>query len=330
MNNNYNIDMEEDNELSLKMSVCMKKIIISRNSLSDAQVRCLSTLLSNNITLKTLIIRYNTFFKYDEDDNDNDDRDYILEPLVEALKGLINLTTLNIGGNEITNGGINTLINVLNFTRITTFNITNNYICDAGAEALAQMLKSNTNLTTLIISKNNISFLGAKCIADSLEMNTTLLTLSISYNRIGDDGVNYLAGALKKNSTLTTLSINYNRISRRGAHYLLDALKINTTLTTLDISKTESYNIEFNIESQIGKDNINQIHLKCKNKINNTDEIEITTLIKRNQNLFKNKNISLFNIICNKLKHNSITILNDSLSKDVFDRFKEFNEIIFY
>jgi len=102
---------------------------------------------------------------------------------------------------------------------------------------LVDILNTNATITTLDISNNAIGNAGAQALAEALKGNTTLTILNFSDNQIGDVGVIALANVLKENNTLTKLDISRNNVGYDGAKALAEALKGNTTLTTLDISR---------------------------------------------------------------------------------------------
>ncbi|CAF4541930.1 unnamed protein product, partial [Didymodactylos carnosus] len=118
---------------------------------------------------------------------------------------------------------------------LTTLDLGWNQISDGGGEALAEALKVNKTLTTLDLGGNQISARGGEALAKTLKVNKTLTTLNLQSNQTSDGGGEALAEALKVNKTLTTLDLGGNQISDRGGEALAEALKVNTTLTTLDL-----------------------------------------------------------------------------------------------
>jgi len=118
------------------------------------------------------------------------------------------------------------------------FNFSANEIGDAGAIALAAVLKENETLTSLKISMNKIGDAGAIALAAALKENKKLTSLDLSANQIGIEGVKALAEALKKNKTLTNLNIYFSRIGDAGAADIVEALKANQTLTSLGIANS--------------------------------------------------------------------------------------------
>ena len=115
-------------------------------------------------------------------------------------------------------------------------NIPYNEVCDEGAIAFSERLKTNTTLTILGTSKNNITCDGAIAIAEALKVNNTLEKLNISLNKIFDDGAIAFSECLKTNTTLIELDLSGNEITYKGASAIAKALIINNTLRKLNIS----------------------------------------------------------------------------------------------
>jgi Ran GTPase-activating protein (RanGAP) involved in mRNA processing and transport len=114
-------------------------------------------------------------------------------------------------------------------------NLWNNKIGDAGAQALAEMLKVNNTLQKLGLGGNQIGDAGAQALAEMLKIHSTLQQLDLGYNRMGDDGAQALAEMLKINSTLQQLDLGYNRMGDDGAQALAEMLKVNSALQQLNL-----------------------------------------------------------------------------------------------
>ncbi|KAL0209209.1 hypothetical protein P9112_011796 [Eukaryota sp. TZLM1-RC] len=83
---------------------------------------------------------------------------YRLFALARALERNSTLTTLNLGGNNITSEGASALARALERnSTLTTLNLISSNITSKGARALARALERNSTLTTLYLGRNNIS-----------------------------------------------------------------------------------------------------------------------------------------------------------------------------
>lgn len=133
-------------------------------------------------------------------------------------KHLPQLTSLDVGSNEITKVGIRAITK--NLPQLTSLSITNNLIGDEGASAISELKE----LTSLSLGLNQISKSGARKIAECL---TKLTSLSIDRNEIGETGAASIAEHLK---TLTYLNVGGNQIGDKVASLIAERL---TKLTSL-------------------------------------------------------------------------------------------------
>lgn len=63
---------------------------------------------------------------------------------------------------------------------ISTYNLSDNQIGDAGAIVLSDALKNSQYIVSLDISNNGLTHQGAQSIFEALKKNTTLVELNIS------------------------------------------------------------------------------------------------------------------------------------------------------
>jgi len=106
--------------------------------------------------------------------------------------------------------------NIANLKRllaeITSLNLNNFQIGDAGAKILTSALEDNHTITSLYLVNTKIGDAGTQVIAIVLANNNTLRTLDLSENKIGDAGGQVIAAALEYNRTLISLSLRANEI----------------------------------------------------------------------------------------------------------------------
>ncbi len=103
-------------------------------------------------------------------------------------------------------------------------------IGDAGARALAEVLKEDRTLIRMDLKGNKIGNAGAGALAEVLKINSTLTQIDLGFNQISDAGAGALAEALKENRTLTQMDLKGNKIGDAGARALIDALKGDNTM----------------------------------------------------------------------------------------------------
>lgn len=101
-------------------------------------------------------------------------------------------------------------------TTITNLVITNSWIDDTTTKFFAEAIQANpqTKITTLDLGYNKIGDEGANALAEMLKTNTTINTLCLSWNEIRNEGDKAIAQAIKANpqTKITTLDLKNNLI----------------------------------------------------------------------------------------------------------------------
>ena len=132
---------------------------------------------------------------------------------------------------------------------LTSLELSDYQIGDAGAAQLADCLRVNSTLTSLDLWNSSIGDAGARqfaeCLhvsvalthlAECLRVNATLTCLFLSISGIGEAGATLLAACLRINTTLMYLGLACNEIGDGGATQLADCLRVNATLTGLHLA----------------------------------------------------------------------------------------------
>ncbi len=144
---------------------------------------------------------------------------------------------IRLENNDITAKGVTILADTLyGNTTLEELHLSNNFISDMGAHALAQVLSiNNSKLTWLEIPANHITDDGAQYLAEMLKTNKTLIFLGLSFNQITDRGVQYLTNAIANhNKTLQWLHLASNKgITDVSVEYIKDMFKRNQSLQAL-------------------------------------------------------------------------------------------------
>jgi len=96
--------------------------------------------------------------------------------------------TVNLDCKMIRDGHVEALCEAVNKYDVKQLHLYGNQLGDAGAEAIAAMLRTNSSLTLLFLQGNNIGDAGAEAIAAMLRTNRSLTTLYLHDNKIGDAG----------------------------------------------------------------------------------------------------------------------------------------------
>ena len=138
------------------------------------------------------------------------------EILAKALKGNGALTALNLSGNRLKHGFVQSLADAIpTMGALAKFNISNNHLRSPGAKALATALQGNSVLTDLNLSSNNLAWhekdgagndiSGIIAISNAIPTMGALVKLDMSANRICAEGGQLLVAALEDNPNTTEL-----------------------------------------------------------------------------------------------------------------------------
>jgi hypothetical protein len=113
---------------------------------------------------------------------------------------------------------------------VTGLDLGNNEIGNGGAHALAEGLKYNTVLTSLDLRSCEIHIKGIFSLSDMGNYNTSLRHLDLGANYAKNQGAIAFAKVLSNNSSLTRLCLTDNQIYHEGGEALAKALQTNYTL----------------------------------------------------------------------------------------------------
>ena len=145
------------------------------------------------------------------------------------LSKMSRLTSLNLFNNKIGDAGAWAIAQSEHMSSLTSLNLEAINIKAEGATAIAKS-QYMSNLTSLDLSENDIEAAGARAISESEHMSK-LKSLNLYRNKIGDEGATAIAINLTK---LTSLSLGYNNIGDEGATAIANSPHM-SKLTSLDL-----------------------------------------------------------------------------------------------
>lgn len=164
-----------------------------------------------------------------------------VDGLAESLMGnqwLLNLDLSNTGIGARGASRIAAAITPPQKSDVHTLLLGNNAIGDAGAEAVAKMIRFKRNLLRLDLGTNKIGDAGALSIARALQANENMLLLGLSWNEVGDSGAIAFAEALRHGALdLESLLLSVNMITEEGALALLQALPHHKSIEDLTLDE---------------------------------------------------------------------------------------------
>ena len=160
--------------------------------------------------------------------------------LASYLKRSESLSSLTLDFCDIGDAGATALAEVLRTN--TTLNCLdlcrNPGIGNPGVMSLCEALKVNTTLSSLNLSGTGISDAGVLSLVEVLKTNTSSLTsLLLSDIEISCQSIKSIAEVLRVNSTLKKLKFKGNKVGVGGAKLIAESLKVNTTLKLLSLSR---------------------------------------------------------------------------------------------
>ena len=153
------------------------------------------------------------------------------------------LCGLNLwGAGTYTPEGIKSIAGALEVNAsLTSLNLQDNRLGEAGAAALAPGLAANGSLTKLSLGANKLEEEGTKVICVAVKGNTALKDLDLSGSILssnigGSAGAKHVADMLGVNGSLTSLNLSWNNLRPEGAAALAAGLAANASLTHLDVT----------------------------------------------------------------------------------------------
>jgi Ran GTPase-activating protein (RanGAP) involved in mRNA processing and transport len=165
-----------------------------------------------------------------------------LEALAEAWQANSSLSSirLNCRGFRLT-VGFGVLVETL--VRLPVLRSLNlNYVCvdDAGAEALAFLVKTSTSLTALHLSETlGQAESGQIAVLEALKVNDSLTSIDLSQNKLLPSSALALAEVLEVNTALADINLRNSRLGKAGMQAIGAALAVNNTLTAINLTGNE-------------------------------------------------------------------------------------------
>ena len=160
--------------------------------------------------------------------------------LAGYMKRSESLSSLKLNDSDIGDAGATALAEVLRTsTTLNSLGLWNNPgIGNPSVTSLCEALKVNTTLSSLNLSETGISDAGVLSLVEVLKTNTSSLTsLSLSDIKISHHSVKSIAEVLRVNTTLKELEFEGNKVGVGGAKLIAESLKANTTLKLLSLSR---------------------------------------------------------------------------------------------
>ena len=210
---------------ALQVNSTLTLLIIMVPLFGDQFIVSLANMLRVNKTLTTVKCMTNGFVGA-----------HNVQQLADSLMVNKTLNDLMFSGNAWGNDAVRILADYLKRSESSSsLNLHFGDIGDAGATALAEVLRTNTTLNSLGLCNNpGIGNPSVMSLCEALKVNTTLSSLDLSGTGISDAGVLSLVEVLKTNtSSLTSLLLSDIKISHQSIKSIAEVLRVNSTLKDL-------------------------------------------------------------------------------------------------
>ena len=210
---------------ALQVNGTLTHLLIPFSTIGDQDIVSLANMLRVNKTLTTVRLITNGFVSA-----------HNVQQLADSLMVNKTVNDLMFGGNAWGNDAVRILVGYMKRSgSLSSLNLNCIDIGDAGATALAEVLRTNTTLNSLGLCNNpGIGNPSVMSLCEALKVNTTLCSLDLSGTGISDAGVLSLVEVLKTNaSSLTSLLLSDIKISHQSLRSIAEVLRVNSTLKDL-------------------------------------------------------------------------------------------------
>ena len=211
---------------ALQVNNTLTLLFIEVPFFGDQFIVSLANLLRVNKTLTTVKCMTNDFVSA-----------HNVQQLADSLMVNKTVNYLMFGGNAWGNDAVRILAGYMKRSEsLSSLHLNCSDIGDAGATALAEVLRTNTTLNCLGLYNNpGIGNPSVISLCEALKVNTTLSSLDLSRTGISDAGVLSLEEVLKTNaSSLTSLLLSDIKISHQSLKSIAEVLRVNSTLKDLE------------------------------------------------------------------------------------------------
>ena len=211
---------------ALQVNSTLTRLFIMVPVMGDQSIVSLANMLQVNKTLTTVRIDAEGFFSA-----------HTVQQLADSLMVNKTLNCLMFMGNAWGNDAVRILAGYMKRSEsLSSLYLNCGDIGDAGATALAEVLRTSTTLNSLgLLNNPGIGNPSVISLCEALKVNTTLSSLNLSGTGISDAGVLSLVEVLKTNtSSLTSLFLSDIKISYQSIKSIAEILRVNSTLKNLE------------------------------------------------------------------------------------------------
>ena len=159
---------------------------------------------------------------------------------------------------------------------LTVLDLSQKFMGNDGAKALASALAENTQVVVLFLQHNQLGPSGARALVAALSKHPRLAHLYLDDNHLGDEGCLAIAELIRKSRTLQVLKLSDNRVGTQGAKSIASALPYANTLQYLCLQKNflkeQGIQSICNAVAHTQVPNLRWLDLRC-NKVHNYSNV---------------------------------------------------------
>jgi len=165
------------------------------------------------------------------------------EGIKHMLQGIdpskTSIVYINLSNNNLTQGSINELSNLLNSSNIQEIRLSNNQLTDVSVQELGYFFyRGQCQLQKLDLANTELTSAGVGILSHALKLNPFLTHLNLELNDFSKgDKFHKISLLLKTNKILKSLNLSKWELDAEDAEALAEGLYENTALTTLNLSK---------------------------------------------------------------------------------------------
>ena len=224
--------------LALKNNSKLKVLDLNSNNMTGEAAEALASVIKNNSNLEQLSLASNglkasavlilqalketcRLQHLDLDDNSMTGKAAVA--LASVIKNNSNLEQLGLASNDLKSSTVLILLALKSHSKLNILNLNGNNMTGEAAEALATVIKNNSNLEQLGLASNDLKS-STVLILQALKENSKLKVLNLNSNSITEEAAENFPTVIENNSNLKQLYLSHNNF-KTSAILILQALK---------------------------------------------------------------------------------------------------------
>lgn len=208
---------------ALKMLSSLRKLMLSNNNIPGIVAKDFADVIKNNTKIEELSVDGNHFGSS-------------LTVILNALKNVSTLTTLNLGHNNMSGKVVDDLAHVIIYNPYLEALFMNDNNLQSSVSVVLEALKNTSKLKCLDLGSNNMTGFSLDDFKGVVKSNVSLEEIYLNDNNLELSEIGIILQTLQCISCLRVLDLRNIRMSGRVAEYLADVIKHNSLLEKVRLS----------------------------------------------------------------------------------------------